>query len=349
MLEKLKELCALNGVSGNETAVSAYITNRAKVYTDDITVDVMGNVIIGKKGVKPAGAKASGKKIVLCAHMDEVGVVVTGITDDGYLKFAMTGGIDSRIVVGKLLKVGRKGIPGIIGCKAMHLVKAKDREKPAETDDLYIDIFAKDRAAAEELVSLGDNGVFDEDIREFGDGFLKAKAIDDRLGCAVLLELIESDLPVDCTFVFTVQEEVGLRGAYTAAFKTSPDIALIIEGTTAADLPSVTGTKKVCKPGEGAVIPFMDGGSIYNKEIREILTNIAGENNIPWQTKSYVAGSTDGAAFQRSRSGVKTAAISAPIRNLHSPSCVGKISDMDAVLKLTRLFLEKMSTEETGG
>jgi len=344
MIETMKTLCALSGVTGDEAAVRDHIIDRVKAHTGDVTVDVMGNVIVNKKGaVKPA------QKIVLCAHMDEVGVIITGITDDGYLKFAMAGGIDARVVAGKLVKIGKRGITGIIGCKTMHLVKAKDRDKPVETDDLYIDIFAGNRAEAEEQVSLGDTGAFDEEIKEFGDGYIKAKAIDDRFGCAVLLDLIESDLPVDCTFVFTVQEEVGLRGAYTAAYKTEPDIAIIVEGTTAADLPSVSGTKKVCRPGAGAVLPFMDGGSIYDKEIREKLTYIADENGIPWQTKTYIAGGTDGAAFQRSRSGVKTAGIAAPIRNLHSPSCVGKISDMEAVQKLVRLFLENISRTGTEG
>jgi endoglucanase len=143
-------------------------------------------------------------------------------------------------------------------------------------------------------------------------------------------------------FAFTVQEEVGMRGAYTAAYRTKPDIALIVEGTTAADLPSVTGTKKVCKVGGGVVLPFMDGGAIYNKEIHGILTGLADKNNISWQTKTYIAGATDAAAFQTSRTGIKTAGIAAPIRNLHSPACVGKSSDMEAVYKLVRLFLESL-------
>ena len=337
MFDILKSLCALNGVSGSEDEVRGYITGRAGRYASDITVDAMGNVIVFKKG-----KKTPRKKIVLCAHMDEVGVIITGITDEGYLRFAMAGSVDSRIVVGKALLIGKNRVPGVIGCKAIHLVKKEDRDKPIEEDEMYIDIGAADREEAEKLVSLGDAGAFDEDIREFGDGLIKAKAIDDRFGCTVLLKLIESDLPVDCTFAFTVQEEVGMRGAYTAAFSTAPDVAIIVEGTTAADLPSVSGNKKVCKVGGGVVIPFMDGGTIYDKELRGILSGIAEENGLSWQTKTYVAGATDSAAFQRSRSGVKTAGIAAPIRNLHSPTCVGKLSDMETVYELLRLFLDKM-------
>jgi len=338
MLEILKDLCALNGVSGSEDEVREYIVNRAKKFTSEIGTDTMGNVIVFKKG-----DKTSQSKLVLCAHMDEVGVIITSITDDGYLRFAKAGGIDGRVMHGKAVVIGKDKVQGVIGCKAIHLIKEKDREKPMEPEEMYIDIGVKSRAEAEELVSLGDAGAFDEDIREFGDGYIKAKAIDDRFGCAILLDMIETDLPVDCTFTFTVQEEVGLRGAFTAAYNTKPDIALIVEGTTAADLPSVSGDKKVCKIGNGPVIPFMDAGTIYNKEVRDILTGIASDNNIAWQTKTYIAGGTDASAFQKTRSGVKAAAIAAPIRNLHSPTNVGKISDMEAVRRLIGLFLEKMN------
>jgi len=335
MIDTLKELCMLSGVSGCEDDVREYIIERAKKHTDDIIVDIMGNVIVNKKG-----AKTPVEKIALCAHMDEVGIIIVDIIDDGYLKFAGAGSIDSRVILGKAVLIGKKRIRGIIGCKAIHLTKPEDREKAVEFDEMYIDIGVKNREEAASLVSLGDVGVFDEDVREFGNGYLKAKAIDDRFGCAVLLNLIESDLPVDCTFIFTVQEEVGLRGAYTAAYRTTPDTALMVEGTTAADLPSVDENKKVCKAGNGPVLPFMDRGSIYNKEIRNILIEIAEKNSIPWQTKTFIAGATDGAAFHTTRCGIKTAGIAAPIRNLHSPACVGKISDIEAVYELTKLFLE---------
>ena len=337
MIDILKELCALDGVSGNEDDVREYIVNRVKKYADDVTVDAMGNVIVSKRG-----AKSPAEKLVLCAHMDEVGVIVTSITKDGYLRLDGAGSLDGRVILGKSVLVGKNRVRGIIGCRAIHLVNEKERETPVKFEDMYIDIGVKSCEEAKKLVSLGDTGVFEEDICEFGDGYIKAKAIDDRFGCAVLIGLIESDLPIDCVFAFTVQEEVGMRGAYTAAYRTAPDIALIVEGTTAADLPSVSEGKKVCKVGSGPVIPFMDGGTIYNKEICAILTAVADKNEIPWQTKTYIAGATDGAAFQRSRSGVKTAGIAAPIRNLHSPACVGKISDMDAVNKLIWLFLEEL-------
>ena len=337
MIDTLKELCALSGVSGCEDEVREYIVSRAAGVADDVVVDTMGNVIVSKKG-----RKTPAKKTMLCAHMDEVGVVCTSITDDGYLKFALAGGIDRRVVIGKTVEFGRERVLGLIGCKPIHLTKARDREKVIEIEEMYIDIGAKKRDEAEKLVSVGDTGAFDASVFEFGDGYIKAKAIDDRFGCAVLLKLIESDLPIDCMFAFNVQEEVGLRGAYTSAHRAAPDIALNVEGTTAADLPSVTGNKKICKLGGGVVVPFMDGGTIYDKELYRILNDLADKSGIPRQTKSVVAGGTDAAAIQRSRAGVKTAGIAAPIRNLHSPSCVGKITDMEAVSKLAMLFLEEV-------
>jgi len=336
LIDTLKALCAIPGVSGNEDEVRDHIINHVKEYTDDMATDVMGNLIVYKKG-----AKTTSKKTVLCAHMDEVGLIITGITDDGYLKFA-SGGFDKRVVVGKTVTIGKNRVFGIVGCKAMHLVKAKDREKALETDELYVDIGAKDKEDAMQLISPGDTGAFSDEIREFGDGLIKAKAIDDRVGCAVLMELIKSELPVDCHFVFTVQEEVGLRGAHSAAFRTAPDIALMVEGTTSADYPGVAESKKICKVGQGVVIPFMDAGTIYNRELYDTLTGIAGRNGIPWQTKQVIAGGTDGAVFQRSRAGVQTAGIAAPVRNLHSPACVAKVSDMEAVLKLAGLFLKDL-------
>ena len=337
MKETLKSLCALHGVSGDEGDVRDYIADFAAKYADKTSTDAMGNVTALKKG-----AKTPSKKIVLCAHMDEVGVIITGATDDGYLKFAMAGGLDSRVVVGKSVKIGKARVSGIIGCKPIHLVKSKDREKALETEELYIDIGAKNEEEAKKLVSLGDTGAFDGAIRDFGDGFVMAKAIDDRFGCAALLELIRSDLPVDCNFVFSVQEEVGLRGAYPAAYNMAADIAMIIEATTAADFPSVKESKKICKTGKGAVIPFMDGGTIYDRELFALITGLADKNGIPWQTKNVISGGTDGAAFQRSRTGVKTVGLAAPVRNLHSPLCVAKYSDMEAVYDLARVFLEEM-------
>ena len=191
-----------------------------------------------------------------------------------------------------------------------------------------------------------DVAVFDSDIVEFGHGLIKAKAIDDRIGCAVMVELLKEYLPMDVTFVFTVQEEVGTRGAFGAAFSVTPDIALVLEGTTAADLPDMPDRQKVCGPSKGPVIPFMDGSTVYDRELFELLRSLAEENQIPWQTKEYISGGTDAGAIQRSKEGVRVAAISAAVRYLHTPSSVASLEDCKNILVLARLFLQAVSTME---
>ena len=262
MLNTLKELCRLRGVSGDEDEVRRYIEEKAAPCADGVRTDALGNLIVFKKGKKPAG-----NRLMLAAHMDEVGIIITRITDEGFLKFGFVGGVDRRVAIGKPVVIGKNKVPGVIGLKAVHLVSREERKKVPKTEALYIDIGAKDRQAAEKLVELGDYGVFVCEPEEFGDGLFKARAIDDRVGCAVMLKLLEEDLPLDVTFAFTAQEEVGTRGAFGAAFSVTPEIALVLETTTAADLPGVEACRRVCYPGRGPVISYMDGGTIYDREI----------------------------------------------------------------------------------
>ena len=335
MIELLKDLCRLGGVSGNEDQVRDYIRSQAQPWASSIRTDALGNLIVFKKG-----KKSTGNKLLLAAHMDEVGVIITRITDEGFLKFDFVGGVDRRVAIGKPVLIGDKQVPGLIGLKAIHLVSREEMKKVPKTDALYIDIGARDKEAAEKLVSLGDYGVFLGEPEEFGRGFLKAKAIDDRVGCAVMLELLKEDLPLDVTFAFTAQEEVGTRGAFAAAFSVTPEVALVLETTTAADLPGVEDHRKVCAPGKGPVISYMDGGTIYDRSLFEDLRRLAQDNHIPWQTKEYIAGGNDARTIQRTKAGVRVAAMSAAVRYLHAPASVGSISDFEHMLTLTRLFLQ---------
>ncbi|MDE7172178.1 MAG: M42 family metallopeptidase [Oscillospiraceae bacterium] len=338
MIETLKTLCSLSGVSSREDEVRDYIRKRVEPYADSIRVDALGNLIVFKRGAKPAG-----NKLMLCAHMDEVGLMVKSVTDEGYLKFGCVGGIDRRILLGKRVSVGEKGIPGIIGLKAIHLTTAEERKKVPKLTDLYIDIGAKDKAEALAQVELGDVCAFVSDAVEFGDGMLKAKAIDDRVGCAVMVKLLEEELPMDCAFVFTTMEEVGTRGAFGAAFDLTPEIALVLEGTTAADIPALEPERQVCWPGKGPVLSWMDGGTIYDRELFELLRALAEENGLPWQMKHYLAGGTDGKAIQRTKAGVRVAGISAAVRYLHAPSSVCSLDDAQRMLDLARLFIRAMA------
>lgn len=334
MLNTVKTLCSLSGVSSFEDEVRAYLMNRTEPYASQIRVDAMGSLIIWKKG-----KKNTGNKLMLCAHMDEVGLMVRRITDEGYLKFDTVGGIDRRVLIGKQVYVGFQRVPGVIGLKAYHLVSAEEEKKIPKLDEFYIDIGAANKESAESLVSVGDFAVFDGEALEFGEGMLKAKAIDDRVGCAVMLKLLEEDLPMDCVFAFTVQEEVGTRGAFGAAFSVTPEIALVLESTTAADSPAMDDHKKVCSPGNGPVIPFMDGGTVYDRELFELLRDTAEQDGIPWQTKHYISGGTDASAVQRSKAGVRVCAISAAVRYLHAPTSMASVRDLEQMYALARAFI----------
>lgn len=338
MLDTMETLCCLDGVSGREDEVREYILERVMPFADEIRTDAMGNLMVFKKGAaKPK------QRVMLAAHMDEVGLIITEITEDGYLRFDAVGGIDRRVLIGKRVFVGSVRALGVIGSKAIHLTTAEQRKTLPKLSDMYIDIGAKDKAEAETLVQLGDTAAFDDSVIRFGDGYIKAKAIDDRAGCASMLELIESQLPCDCWFAFTVQEEVGCRGAAVAARSIQPDVALILEGTTAADIPGVSGADRVCQLGKGVVIPYMDKGTIYDRELYGMLCRLAEENGLLWQTKSRVAGGTDASAIQRSGAGVRVAAVSVAVRNIHSPASVVKAEECEAQLKLARLFLKEFA------
>lgn len=339
MIELMKELCALPGPSGCEDAVRAFVLKRVKPFADEIRTDAIGNVMVFRKG-----RKALDRPVAVCAHMDEVGVIIKKITEDGMLKFGFVGGVDPRVVIGRPVRFG--DVSGVIGIKAVHLTTAAERRTMPKTKNLYIDIGATSRAAAEKLVSLGDYGVFDSAVVEFGDGLIKAKAIDDRVGCAALLRLLEDEPPVDTWFCFTVQEETGLRGAASMAFALDPGFAMVLEGTTAADLAEVEGADAVCRVRGGVVLPFMDGATIYDAELFELLRDACIRRGIPWQTKTRVAGGTDAGRIHRSRAGVRVCAAAAPVRYIHSPSSVAAKADCEAVLAAARAFLEELGGDD---
>lgn len=339
MIELMKELCALSGPSGCEDAVRAFVLKRVKPFADEIRTDAIGNVMVFRKG-----RKALDRPVAVCAHMDEVGVIIKKITEDGMLKFGFVGGVDPRVVIGRPVRFG--DVPGVIGIKAVHLTTAAERRTMPKTKNLYIDIGATSRAAAEKLVSLGDYGVFDSAVVEFGDGLIKAKAIDDRVGCAALLRLLEDEPPVDTWFCFTVQEETGLRGAASMAFALDPGFAMVLEGTTAADLAEVEGADAVCRVRGGVVLPFMDGATIYDAALFELLRDACIRRGIPWQTKTRVAGGTDAGRIHRSRAGVRVCAAAAPVRYIHSPSSVAAKADCEAVLAAARAFLEELGGDD---
>lgn len=335
-IELLEKLCLINGTSGDEGKVRDFIISEISGHCE-YTVDPLGNIIAYKKG-----RSAAKNKVMVSAHMDEVGMIVTSVKSDGTLTVSPVGGVDPRVVIGRPVRVGNNDIVGVIGAKAVHNLSADEKKTAPKFSALYADIGAADKASAEKFVNLGDRVHFDSEFLRFGDGFVKGKAIDDRFGCCVMIELIQSELEYDCVFTFVVQEEVGLRGARTAAYTVAPDFALVLEATTAADIPLASGEKRCCELGKGAVVSYMDRSTIYDRELYDISKAAASEQGIGWQTKTMVAGGNDSGAIHISGGGVRTMAISAPCRYLHSPSCTVKISDLEDCQRLAEIMIEKM-------
>lgn len=329
-LEKnVKSLCELNGISGREELVAEEIINRIKPIADSVCVDNLGNVIAFKRG-----KNRPKNKILLSAHMDEVGLFLTGITKEGYLRFATVGGINSKVIIGRRVLINGK-IQGVIGTKAIHLQDADERKKVLSADKLLIDIGALDDEDAKKHVAIGDSITFIGDCKEIGENSLLAKAIDDRAGCAILIDIMKTELEYDCWFSFVVQEEIGLRGATVAAYTIAPDVAIVVEATASGDVSGVKDEKCVTLIGGGAVVGYMDRSTIYDKGLYDLAFTLAKEKNIKVQTKTMIAGGNDAGAIHVSGKGVRTIAVSIPSKYIHSPSCLIDKADLQSVYELS--------------
>lgn len=335
MIKELEKLCPLDGISGDEGQIRDYIVSRIKNKAE-IKVDPIGNVIAFVKGQKRAK-----NRIMVSAHMDEVGMIVTYINSDGTLRAAPVGGIDPRVVFGQRVLVGRNNTLGVIGGAAIHNLSPEERKQSVPFDKIVVDIGTDRLEESKVLVSLGDSIRFVSGFESFGDCKIKCKAIDDRAGCAIMLKMIEEGLEYDTYFTFVVQEEIGLRGSKCAAYSVDPDIAIVLESTTAADIPSASDGDRVCELGRGAVVSYMDRSTVYDKGLYAMAFEIAEKNGIPCQTKTRIAGGNDAGAIHLSRGGVRTCAISLPCRYLHSPSCVIDSRDLDSSFVLAKLLSER--------
>ncbi len=335
MRDLIKKLCLLNGPSGAERPVSDFIQEELKGYAE-IKEDGMGNLIVFKKGKKP-----SVNKLMIDAHTDEVGMIITNITCDGFLKFETVGGIQPSSLINRKVIIENK-IYGVIGSKPIHLCKGDEKEKAPDESSLYIDIGADSKEQAEKTVTLGSLATFVSDFALLSDNIFKAKAIDDRIGCAILISLLKKEAEYDYWATFTVQEELGCRGARVAAFNVEPDFCICLEATTAADIDGVPAESTVCSLGKGPAVSFMDRSTLYDRE----LYNTALNSKIPCQSKSAVTGGNNSGAIHLSQTGVRTLAVSVPCRYIHSPSCVADFSDAENALKLTEYMIEKICSGE---
>ena len=325
----LKELTELSGVSGCEYEVRNYIKQRLNEIGCEFYIDKLGNVIAHNKGKKNI-------TIMVAAHMDEVGLIVNHIDSDGFIKFKAVGGIDQRVLNSKIVLVGEKKIPGVIGSKAVHLMSEEEKGTSVPIDKLYIDIGSSSKSETEKLVQIGDYIIFKSDYVEFGDNLIKAKALDDRAGVSIILELLSIKLDADFYGVFTVMEEVGLRGAETAAYQLEPDLGIVLEGTVCADMPEVNDQDKSTLIGKGAALSLMDGTTVYDIDLVRDIAKIAEEKNIMYQFRKSSSGGNDAGVIHKTKKGSKVVAISVPCRYIHSPVNVASKSDIENVFKLAK-------------
>lgn len=327
MLDILKELTELDGVSGEENGVRDYIISKIEGHCE-YKIDPLGNIIAFKKG-----KNRSNKKLMVDAHMDEIGLIVTSVTKDGFLGFSAVGGIDTAVLMFRRVRIGN--VNGVITGKPIHLISAEERKKLPKPESLYIDIGASSKEEALKLVRIGDRAVICGDYVKMG-GKIKAKAIDDRAGCAILISLLTKDSDYDFYATFSVQEEVGLRGAKAAAFTVEPESAIVLEATTAADIAGVETSKRVCVLGNGPAISFMDRATVYDRGYYDAALN----SGIKCQPKAAVAGGNNSGAVHLSRGGVRTLAISVPCRYIHSPSCVADTADIENAARLAEYMIK---------
>jgi putative aminopeptidase FrvX len=336
----LEKLSNANGVTGRENQIREILTQLLKPHADEVILDKLENVIAIKKG------KQNTPKIMLAAHMDEVGLMVKTITKDGFLQFTKMGGIDDRILPAqKVTVLSKKGsFSGIIGSKPPHIQKEEERKKIISYDDLFIDIGAENKEDVVNMgVAIGDPVAFDIKYQNLGKDTVIGKAFDNRAGCITMVETLKLLKTTDCTVcaVGTVQEEVGLRGAATAAFGVDPDLALALDVTIAGDVPGVREFDTSVKMGKGPALTISDSGLITHPKVLRWLIDTAEEEKIPFQLESGLLGSTDAARISITRQGIPSGAVSIPTRYIHSPVGMLSLKDIENSAKLTAAAIQK--------
>jgi len=338
LLEKLSNAF---GPSGCEHEVRSLVAQALREKVDDLQSDALGNLIAFKKGVGPEPRL----KVMVDAHTDEVGFMVTRIDKNGSLGFRTVGGIDSRLLLAKRIVIGPKRLPGVILAPPIHLTKPEQRKQVIEIDQLAIDIGATSQDEAKELVQIGDYGAFDTRFQALtGEGLrtVKGKAFDDRVGCAAAVALADGDYPIDLYLSFSAQEEVGLRGARVAAFRIEPDVAFALEGTICDDTPKQQDVSPTTRLGMGPAIYVMDRTFVADKRLVRLLIETAEESKILYQLRQPGVGGTDAGAIHLSKAGVPSVAVAVPCRYIHAPVGVLSLNDYDNLVTLMRKTLQAL-------
>lgn len=323
MIELIKALTETYGPAGNESRIRQLLRDMVKDKVDEVKVDALGNLIALKKG-------RGGKKVMLAAHMDEIGIVVNYVDEKGFLRFSAMGGVFPHTLVGNRVEF-ENNVVGVIGVE-----KLESLDKVPAFDKLYIDVGAENRESCP--VKVGDIGVFSRPFIAQGNRLI-AKAFDDRIGCAILVKLLEElkDCSHDLYIVFTVQEELGLRGAITSAYGIAPDVGIAVDVTMTGDTPEAP--KMAVSLGKGPAIKVKDAWMISHPGVRQALIRAAEEEGIPYQLEVLEGGTTDAAAIQLTREGIPTGVISIPCRYVHTPSEMVDLRDVENAVRLLRRYL----------
>ena len=337
-----KELSGLIGCPGHEEEVAGYLQNKLEGKADKVWTDGLGSVLAVKEGT----GSGPRRRILLDCHMDEVGFIITHVDDRGFLRIESLGGVDSRLVMGSLLRFRSDSgavVEGIVGSMPPHITSPEERKKVPELKDLFVDLGMPSRDHVQRSgLHIGSVGTFAFECRLLDDDTIIGKAFDDRTGCNVLLHVLyalsERDHDDTVVFSFSSQEEVGLRGAGAAAYAHEPDAALAIENTVASDVPGVPAEKVVTELGAGPAITTADHSHIVPRRIVERLRRAAEEEGIPWQYKKPMYGGTDAAKIAQSRTGVPTGILSVPSRYIHGPSAMVRIDDIVLTARLALAF-----------
>ncbi|MBM7624491.1 M42 family metallopeptidase [Sporohalobacter salinus] len=326
MKEVIKRLTEAYGPSGHENEVTELIKSEIESEVDEIRIDKLGNLIALKEG-------KSNKKVMLAAHMDEIGLITTHIDEDGFVRFSNVGGISPYILLGERVVFGN-GLEGVIGKEKL------DSIKELEFSKMYIDVGLDSKEAVKEQINIGDVATYKRDFSNLGDKLL-AKSLDDRIGCALLIEVIKnvSNLANDTYFVFTVQEEVGIRGAQTSAFGINPDLGLAIDVTRTGDTPEAR--KMAVSLGEGPAIKVKDRSVITHPKVKDLMVSVAEREEIPYQLEVLEFGGTDAGSIHLTRGGVPTGVLSIPARYIHTPSELVDYDDVKNGVKLLNSFLQE--------
>lgn len=342
MKKLLEKLSNIPGISGFEDRVRDFMINELKDYVDEIKVDDLGNLIVIKKG------EPNGKKIMLAAHMDEIGLMVRFIDEKGFIKFSKIGGINDQMLLNQdvYIQSSKGNVPGVIGSKPPHKMKESEKKKILKYDHMFIDIGSSSKEETEKLISVGDPVIIKQDFAELRNSLVKGKALDDRVGCAVLIEVLkQAESKATIYGVGTVQEEVGLKGAKTSAFSINPDMALALDVTISGDHPGMKEEEAPSKAGEGPTIILTDAsgrGLITPPQVKELLISVAEEEEIPYQLEVSEGGTTDATAIHLTRQGIPTGVISPPSRYIHTPVSVVSLKDLENTVKLVLAVLKRL-------